>query len=173
MPEVAYLVTVTTRSPRPGEVQGQSYHFISRAEYDRLLTADQLLAPAEVHGNWYGAPLRDVREYLRRGRDVLMKIDVQGALQVRRRIPQAVFIFLAPPSFEDLVARLRARHTESGAVLQRRLQDARFEMDQLPSYDYCVVNQDDAVEEAAGEVTCIIRAERARVHRQPIGLSEC
>jgi guanylate kinase len=101
---------------------------------------------------------------------VFLKIDVQGAIGVRRRIPQAVFIFLAPPSENDLVERLTARHTESPQELERRLSDAHFEMAQMPHYDYVVVNSDDDLGAAVQGVQCIIEAERLRTHRQPIAL---
>jgi guanylate kinase len=104
------------------------------------------------------------------GRDVLLKIDVQGALQVRRRFPQAIFIFLAPPSLEGLLERLRQRHTESAQELARRQRDAHFEMAQLPQYDYVVVNNDADLDATVGQVECIVIAERLRLHRQPIDL---
>lgn len=168
--DIHYAVTTTTRPPRPGEVDGKSYFFVSNREYDKLLDRGELLAPAEVHGHRYGAPIVELRRAFARNQDVLLKIDVQGAMQVRRRIPQAVFIFLAPPSMEDLVARLEARHTESPSQLERRLHDARFEMDQMPQYDYVVVNRDDRPGEAVRAVGCIITAERLRTHHQPIDL---
>lgn len=149
-----------------------SYHFLSRDEYDDLLNRGELLAAANVHGNWYGAPLGPIRDAFVRGQDVLLKIDVQGAAQVRARFPQAVSIFLGPPSLDDLVDRLRARHTETPAELERRLRDAVEEMQQLPYYDYVVVNCEDYVDEAVDGVRCIIAAERLRVHREPIDLTK-
>jgi guanylate kinase len=172
MTDVQYAVTATTRPPREGEVDGKSYYFVSQREYDKMLDRGDLLAPAEVHGYWYGAPLERIGEALASGKDVLLKIDVQGAIQVRRRFPQAVFIFLAPVSFDDLVARLEQRRTEFGEELERRISDARFEMDQMPRYDYVVVNRDDDVETAVESVACIITAERLRIHRQPIDLGD-
>jgi guanylate kinase len=168
--DVAYAVTATTRAPRPGEVDGRSYYFVSRTRYDELLDRGELLAPADVHGNRYGAPVEPIRQALAEGRDVLLKIDVQGAIQVRRRLPQAVFIFLAPPSLEDLTRRLRARHTESPEELDRRFSDARFEMRQMLQYDYLVVNREDNLEEAVANVACIISAERLRIQRPRIEL---
>lgn len=166
--DLDFAITATTRPPRPGEVDGKSYFFLNQDEYDAMLDRGQLLAPAEVHGYWYGAPADRIREAIEAGRDVLLKIDVQGAMHVRRRFPQAVFIFLAPASMSDLVAQLKARDTESHTDLQRRLNDAQFEMDQLPQYDYVVVNQKENVDAAVRDVCCIISAERLRVHRQPI-----
>jgi guanylate kinase len=135
-----------------------------------MLDRDELLAPAQVHGNWYGAPLGELRRAFAAGRDVLLKIDVQGAIQVRRRLPQAVFIFLAPPSMDDLIARLTARHTESEEELRRRVADATFEMAQMPHYDYLVVNKEQGLGDAIHAVGCIMSAERLRIHRQPIRL---
>lgn len=171
LPDVHFAITATTRPPRPGEVEGESYYFLSQDAYDSMLDRGELLAPAEVHGNWYGAPVGKLAEALIGGQDVFLKIDVQGALQVRRRYPQAVFVFLAPPSLEDLVARLTARRTEMKGELHRRLQDATFEMAQLPHYDYVVVNHEDDVESAVESVACILRAERLRTHRQPIRIT--
>jgi guanylate kinase len=124
-----------------------------------------------VHGHWYGAPVDELRRAFHAGNDVLLKVDVQGAIQLRRRLPQAAYIFLAPPSEHDLICRLTARHTESGEDLARRIRDARFEMAQMPTYDYCVVNQDGDVRGAAEDVACIIRAEKLRVHRPPMTLN--
>lgn len=168
--DIHYAVTATTRDPRPGEVPGKSYHFLSVSQYEAMLDRGELLAPANVHGNWYGVPIDEVRDAFATGQDVFLKIDVQGALHLRRRIPQAVFIFLAPPSIDDLVTRLRARHTESPEDLARRIRDAQFEMAQLGSYDYEVVNHEGCVNEAAQSVACIISAERLRTHPQPIDL---
>lgn len=135
-----------------------------------MLDRGELLAPARVHGNWYGAPLLPLRQAFRDGKDVLLKIDVQGAIAVRRRIPQAVFLFLAPPSPGHLVERLGSRQTETPPELERRLRDAAFEMAQMPHYDYCVVNQDHNLDEAVSNVACVISAERLRIMRQPIDL---
>lgn len=171
MPDLHYAVTATTRAPRPGETHGQSYYFLSRDEYDAMLDRGELLAPAQVHGNWYGAPLQPLRDAFANGKDVLLKIDVQGAIAVRRRIPQAVFLFLAPPSHADLVSRLGSRQTESQEEVDRRIRDARYELAQLPYYDYCVINHDQDLAGTVSDVGCVISAERLRISRQPIDLS--
>jgi guanylate kinase len=163
-----FAVTATTRPPRPGEEHGRSYYFLSSADYEAMLDSGEMLAPAQVHGNWYGAPLEPIRRALAESKDVFLKIDVQGAIQVRRQLPQAAFIFLAPPSLVDLMRRLALRQTEDEAESRRRLQDAEFEMAQMPQYDYVVVNQFEDVEDAARTVACIITAERHRIQRQPI-----
>ncbi|GAC1635714.1 MAG: guanylate kinase [Chloroflexota bacterium] len=172
LPDIYYAVTATTRPPRSGETHGDSYYFLSQQEYDGMLDRGDLLAPAEVHGHWYGAPVDGIAAALANGRDVLLKIDVQGAMQVRRRFPQAVFIFIAPASMSALVNQLHSRETESPREFKRRVADAQFEMAQLPQYDYKVVNRHEAVEHAVEEVACIVTAERLRLHRQPIALSK-
>jgi guanylate kinase len=168
--DVHYAVTATTRAMRPNEREGESYYFVSKACYDEMMDSGELLAPARVHGNYYGAPVGPIRDALKAGKDVLLKIDVQGAMQIKRILPQAVYIFLMTPTFEDLVARLEARRTESATEFATRIRDARFEVDQQPQYDYCVVNQFEDLERAVGDVASIIRAERLRIHRQPITL---
>ena len=170
-PEVHVAVTATTRPRRPGEVPGKSYYFLSQAQYDELLDAGELLAPAKVHGYWYGAPLDELRGAFATGRDVLLKIDVQGAIQVRRRLPQAVFVFVAPPSRDELIERLQARRTEHGPDLERRMRDAELELAQMPQYDYVVVNDAGHLDLAVQHVACIITAEGLRTHRQPIDLA--
>src|SRR5215471_894886 len=137
-----YLVaSVTTRAARPGESEGNPYHFISKEEFDRLVANDELLEYANVHGNWYGQPRQPIRDNLLAGRDVLLKIDVQGAATVRRKVPQAIFIFLVPDSLEELTLRLNERNTETEGELQRRLADARAELSEQYWYDYVVLNR--------------------------------
>src|SRR3989442_14398383 len=132
-----YLVaSVTTRAPRPGESEGNPYHFVSQEEFDRLVSHDELLEYANVHGNWYGQPRQPIRDNLLAKRDVLLKIDVQGAATVRRKVPQAIFIFLVPDSLEELTLRLSKRKTETEGELQRRLADARVELTEKYWYDY-------------------------------------
>jgi guanylate kinase len=171
LPDLHFAITATTRPPRPGEVNGRSYYFLTREEYDSMLDRGELLAPAQVHGNWYGAPLEPLRAAFAQGKDILLKIDVQGAIAVRRRIPQAAFLFLAPPTPQHLVERLGSRHTESPDDLARRVRDASYELAQMPHYDYCVVNHDHDLEATVADVACVISAERLRINRQPIDLS--
>jgi len=156
-------VTVTTRAARPGEVDGVHYYFVSRNEYDRMLANDELLEHAEVHGNWYGVPRRPVREWLAAGEDVLLKIDVQGAATVRKKVPQAIFIFLAPQSISELNSRLHSRRSETEADRARRLADASYELAQQDWYDYRVVNRQGHLAEAVEKVKAIITAEHCRV----------
>src|SRR5436305_13236418 len=123
-----YVVpSVTTRAPRPGESEGNPYHFVSKETFERLVSQNELLEHANVHGNWYGQPRKPIRDNLSAGRDVLLKIDVQGAATVRSKVPQAIFIFLVPESLEELAQRLDARNTETEEQLQRRVADAQVE----------------------------------------------
>jgi guanylate kinase len=167
---IHHVVTATTRAPRAGETDGVDYYFVSQDEFSRMIDANELLEYAEVHGNRYGTPLHEVRSAFARGEDALLKIDVQGGLQVKRRIPQAVFVFLAPPSLQELLGRLERRHTESVDELERRTRDAHFEMSQRDAYDYVIVNQEYCVGTAAEQLKCIVTAEKLRLHRQPIDL---
>jgi guanylate kinase len=162
------VASVTTRAPRPGESEGHPYHFVSQEEFKRLVEGDELIEYANVHGNWYGQPRKVIREQLNAGRDVLLKIDVQGAVTIHKKVPEAIFIFLVPSSLEELEQRLTNRQTESEAELMRRLADARKELAQLHWYDYVVVNRQGHLEEAVDLVRAILRAEHARTHHPEI-----
>jgi guanylate kinase len=154
-PELAYSVSCTTRVPRPGEVDGRDYRFVSPPEFDELLEAGAFLEWAEIYGQHRSGTLRaPVAEALASGRHVILEIDVQGAATVRREMPDAVLVFLAPPSAEELARRLRARHTESEADQARRMAEARAEMGEVDWFDHVVVNDD--VDRAAAEVAAII-----------------
>ena len=157
-----FVVTATTRPRRPGEVDGRDYIFLSRDEFLRRLGRGGFLEHAQVYGHLYGVPRDQVEEALSRGQDVLVKVDVQGARHIRRLTSGAVFIFLAPPSMEELERRLRLRHTESPETLRRRLEEAEREMKELPLFDYVVVNHSGRLEETARCVEAIVWAERCR-----------
>jgi guanylate kinase len=161
--DIFVVPSVTTRAPRPGESEGNPYHFVSQEEFERLIANDELLEYANVHGNWYGQPRQPIRNNLQAGRDVLLKIDVQGAATVRSKVPQAIFIFLAPDSLEELASRLDLRHTETKAERQRRLADARTELAQQRWYDYSVPNRHGHLLEAVEKLRAIILAEHCRV----------
>ncbi len=161
---LSYVVTATTRARRPNERHGVDYFFLSREEFEETAAHDGFLEHSEVHGNLYGPPIADIWRRLDKGDDLLLKIDVQGAAKVRARVRDAVFIFLAPPSIDELVGRLRARQTETVADLALRVANAYKEMDALSSYDYVVVNHDGQLDRAVAEVRSIIVAERLRVH---------
>lgn len=160
-----YVVpSVTTRAPRPGESEGNPYHFVSMETFEQLVGRDELLEYANVHGNWYGQPRQPIRDNIRAGRDVLLKIDVKGAATIRSKVPQAIFIFLIPESPEDLVRRLARRNTETPEQLQRRLEDARVELAEQHWYDYVIVNREGHVQEAVEKLRAIMIAEHCRVH---------
>jgi guanylate kinase len=161
---VTLVRTCTTRPQRAGEVDGASYRFLSEAEFERLRAAGEFLESAEYAGHHYGTPKQAVRDALARGQDVLLKIEVQGAATVKRQLPQAVLIFLAPPDAQELERRLRARATEGEAEVQRRLAQARHELARIPDYDYLVINHRDRLREAVDQLAHIILAERARVN---------
>lgn len=168
--DIHHVVTCTTRAARPNETPGSDYYFASQDEFTRMIADNELLEYADVHGHRYGTPLKELHDAFARGEDALLKIDVQGGLQVKRRIPQAVFVFLAPPDPEELLGRLTQRKTESQEELEQRTRDAYFELSQRDSYDYVIVNRAGDAETAADQLKCIITAERLRIHRQPIEL---
>jgi guanylate kinase len=158
-PDLVYSVSCTTREPREGEVEGVDYRFVAPEEFDDLVRRGAFLEWAEVFGHRYGTLRAPIAEALERGRDVILEIDVQGAAAVRRDFPQAVLVFLVPPSEEELARRLRRRRTESEEELAGRLARAREELGEAAWFDHVVVN--DRVEEAAARVASIIdRADR-------------
>ncbi|MDR3707073.1 MAG: guanylate kinase [Capsulimonadaceae bacterium] len=157
---VLRCITATTRSPRPDERDGVDYHFFSVGEFHAVVQQDGFLEYANVFGNWYGTPLSWVAEQRAMGSDVILKIDVQGALKVKERVQDALLIFFRPPSLEELERRLRARNTETEEQIARRLLDARNELAQMPHYDYIVVN--DTLEEAVSDLAAILRAEHCK-----------
>jgi guanylate kinase len=157
-----FVVTATDRAPRPNEVHGRDYYFYTTAQFERMIEEDELLEHAWVYGEHKGIPKAHVREALASGQDVVMRVDVQGADTVKKLIPDAITIFLACESEEELVARLRERRTESEEALQHRLQTARQEMALTSRFDYVVVNQRDALDAAVDDVVAIMRAEHCR-----------
>lgn len=165
-----YTVTATTRARRPAEVHGRDYFFISTEEFQRLIAEDELLEWAVVYGDYKGIPKQQVRDAWARGLDVLLRIDVQGAATVRKLAPEALLIFLAPPSMEELARRLRARRTESEESLQRRLQATREELKTLGLFDYLVVNYQGRLDDTVDRIVSILQAEKMRVHPRRVRL---
>ncbi len=165
-----FLVTNTTRPKRPEEVEGLDYHFISKEKFSAMEQRGEFLEHAVVYGYAYGNSRREVREALARGQDVIMRIDVQGAATIKRVAPEAVFIFLLPPSMPALEARLRKRRTEPEEYLQIRLHAARLEMNEIEKFDYAIVNEDDALDETAQWIRAIIQAEKCRVKPRQVHL---
>lgn len=157
-----FVVTATDRPPRPGEVHGRDYYFYSTDVFKRMITRGEMLEHATVYGQLKGIPKAHVQEALASGKDVVMRLDVQGADTIKSLIPQAVTIFLTVESEQELLARLRERRTESPEALQKRLDTARRELERIPEFDYAVVNRHCALDEAVDDVVAIIRAEHCR-----------
>jgi len=168
---LCYATTVTTRPRRGGEKDGVDYHFVSEAEFRKLLAGNALLESASVYGNWYGVPRAVVADALERGEDAIIKIDVQGAATIRRIAPQAVFIFLVAPSMAELEARLKQRLTESPEELALRLKTAEEEMKQVTLFDYVVVNREGEIEAAVATIEAIVAAEKCRVNPRQVTLA--
>ncbi len=159
-PELKYSVSYTTRPPRPGEIDGQSYTFVTEDEFKRLIDAKEFLEWAQVYDHYYGTSRKRVEDALARGEDIILKIDVQGAAFVKKRKPDALFIFITPPSTDELLQRLTGRNTESPAALERRQREALVELGLAKDYEHVVCNRD--VEESAREILAMIAAEHER-----------
>lgn len=165
-----YVVTVTTRPKRRGEKDGADYHFVSESEFRQMVDRGELIEWAKVYGNYYGVPRRELREGLGQGKDVILKIDVQGAATIKQILPEAVFIFLLPPSIEELASRLMQRRGLSDSELSLRLSKAQEEMDKLSLFDYVVVSQKDRLDIAVSEIVSIITAEKCRTKQRKLRL---
>ena len=159
---IYFSVSYTTRQPRVGEQDGVNYNFVSREEFERMIADDELLEYAEYVDNYYGTSMKLIQEKLDAGIDVLLDIEVQGAAKVRARCPDALFIFIIPPSFEELSRRLHGRNTDSEDVIAGRLEKARIEFREIPKYDYLVIN--DKVANAVHEIEAILTAAECRVN---------
>lgn len=167
---IYFSVSYTTRKPRVGEQDGVNYNFVSRDEFERMIADDELLEYAEYVDNYYGTSLKAIRERLDAGIDVLLDIEVQGAAKVKKRCPDALFIFIMPPSFEELSRRLHKRNTDSEDVIAGRLEKARTEFREVPNYDYLVIN--DKVSGAVHEIEAILTAAECRVENRRQMLSQ-
>lgn len=163
VPGLVFSVSATTRRPREGEVDGRDYHFVSEARFDMLLAEHALLEWAEVHGNRYGTPRRPVERALADGQSVLLEIDHQGASQVRKAMPDAVTIFILPPSLEAIEERLRRRGSDPRAVIEHRIRDARQQLAHCGEFDYLIVN--DVLESAHDQFQAVLVAELRRRRR--------
>jgi guanylate kinase len=161
--DLVYSISMTTRPPRSGEVDGVDYYFVSREEFERRIAQDSFLEYAEFVGHYYGTPKDKVEAQLEAGKEVVLEIEVEGALQVRKQMPDAVFLFIAPPSKEALYQRLMSRGTETDAVIASRMEKAKREFPLAHKYDYIVIN--DEVTNAADRILAIIRAEHAKTER--------
>ena len=165
-----FVVTATTRKPRPGEVHGKDYFFLSTDEFAQMIEEDELLEHAMVYNDYKGVPKRQIREALDSGRDVIMRVDPQGAATIRKLIPNAISIFLVAESEEAMVTRLRERKSETPEGLSLRIATARHEMRRIVEFDYCVVNAQERQEETVDNILCIINAAKARVDQKPVEL---
>ena len=165
-----FITTLTTRPQRTNERDNIDYHFVSTDEFQKMISGNELLEWAKVYGNWYGVPKQPIKQALDAGQDTIVKVDTQGAATIKKILPQAVFVFLLPPSMEEVVMRLKQRHTESAFDLALRLKTAEDEIKQLPLFDYIVVNKQDEINRAVSEIEAIITAEKCRVNPREIAL---
>jgi len=167
-----FVTTVTTRPKRAQEKDGVDYHFIPDERFQKMLEGKEFLEYAEVYGNWYGVPKAPVSKALEEGENVILKVDCQGAATIKKLLPQAVFIFVVPPSMEELAQRLKGRRTESDFDCDLRLKTAAEEMKQLPLFDYVVVSQQGKIDLAVLAIEAIIIAEKHRVNPREIHLPD-
>ena len=167
---IEYITTVTTRPRRAKERDNIDYHFVSTESFQKMITGNELLEWANVYGNWYGVPKKPVKQALDKGQDIIVKVDIQGAATIKKILPEAVFIFLIPASMEELATRLKQRQTESPSDLTLRTKTAEEEIEQLPLFDYIVVNKQDEIDLAVSEIKSIISAEKCRVTPREITL---
>ncbi|WP_243354290.1 guanylate kinase [Bacillus litorisediminis] len=174
--EYEYSISVTTRKPREGEIDGVDYFFKTRDEFERMIERGELLEYAEYVGNYYGTPVDYVRKTIDDGKDVFLEIEVQGAKQVREKFPEGLFIFLVPPSLRELKSRITGRGTETEDIIQNRMQAAKEELSLMNLYDYVVVN--DKIESACDTINAIVKAEHCRrvrvekIYKEMLGVDE-
>lgn len=166
MPNIGLSVSATTRAPRPGETEGVSYYYKTRAQFEEMLASGEILEHTEYMNNYYGTVAAEVRRCLDAGDDLILEIEVEGAAQIRERFPEAVLIMLIPPDYATLEARLRARGTETEEVIRARLARAAEEIARMSAYDYVVVNEDGAATECAETIRAIIAAEHQKSSRK-------
>jgi len=165
-----YITTVTTRARRARERDTVNYHFVPTTKFQEMIKNNELLEWANVYGNWYGVPRQAVKEALDSGQDVMVKVDTQGAATIKKILPEAVFIFVIPPSMEELVTRLKQRRTELPFDAALRIKTAEEEIKQLPLFDYVVINKRDKIDQAVSEIKAIITAEKCRASPRKIAL---
>ena len=165
-----YVITATTRPRRAGEAHDVDYHFISQKEFQQMIDKGRLLEWARVYGNYYGVPRDEIARGLAKGMDVVVKVDIQGATTIKKILPQAVFIFLMPPSVEEQEKRLRQRRSESKADLALRLDKTREEMESLPLFDYVIINYENELEAVVSRIDAIVAAEKCRVNPRIVEL---
>ena len=164
IPDLDFSVSATTRDPRVGEVNGHDYHFVTQERFSEMIAEEAFLEWAPVYGNRYGTPRAPVEAALARGQSILLEIDAQGAAQVRESMPEAVFIFILPPSIQTIEERLRGRSTDSEEIIQRRLADARLQLSQCGEFEYLLVNDD--LHSGFDQLQAILIAELLRAKRR-------
>lgn len=165
-----YVLTATTRPKRPGEKDGVDYWFVSEDKFHQMVEKNQLLEWAKVYGNYYGVPKREIKEALKQGLDTVVKVDVQGAATIKQILPDALFIFLMPPSPEELANRLKQRYGSSSADLDVRLGKAQEEMESLPLFDYVVISYTDNLDLTVTEINAAVTAEKCRIKPRMVSL---
>jgi len=158
-----YVVTATTRPCRAGEREGVDYHFLSQEKFQQMIDTGQLLEWARVYDNYYGVPRDEITQGLSRGMDMIVKVDVQGAATIKKILPQAVFIFLMPPTMEELESRLKQRHSEPSIDLALRLEEAKKEIESLQFFDYVITSYHGKLDDVVSQIDAIVTAERCRV----------
>ena len=167
---IFYSVSATTRAPRPGEVDGVNYHFLTKEKFEELIGNDGMLEYAEYCGNYYGTPRRPVEDMLSEGKHVILEIEVQGAMKIMEKCPNAVFVFILPPSLKELRRRLNKRGAETEEVIEKRLGEAAGEIKQAYKYDYTVINGE--LSDAVDDLKAIIRAEELNAKNYPNYIDE-
>jgi guanylate kinase len=165
-----FVVTANSRPMRPGEIDGFDYHFVSRSRFEEMIASDELLEWANVYGDYKGIPKFEVRKAFASGRDVVLRINVDGAATIKRIAPEALFIFIAPGSMTELRHRLEIRRTENAEALERRFALAQHEMEQLNLFDYVVLNHEARLDECVGQIRAIMMAEKQRVQPRQVSL---
>lgn len=170
MPDCYYAVTATTRERRPGEMNGIHYNFYTKDDFERDVAAGEFLEHATVYGNLYGVPKARVRQALRQGKDVVIKVDPQGAATIRRIAPEALLIFLLPPEMAELSRRLRSRKTDDPVALSQRISIASREIATSEHFDYFVINESDQIEDTVMQIRQIIDVEKHRIHPREVDL---
>ena len=165
--DFAYSVSATTRAPRPGEVDGVNYYFVSKDDFENRIADGRMLEYTEYCGNYYGTPKEEALRVIEGGKNLILEIEVEGAMNIKRTYPEAILIMLLPPSFSKQEERLRGRGTETEEKILARLQRAHEEVELLPNYDYVVYNEDGRDREAARQIEEIVRSEKRAIKRQP------
>lgn len=165
-----FVVTANSRPQRPGEIDGFDYHFVTTEQFEAMIAADELLEWARVYGHYRGIPKAEIRKAFASGRDVVLRVNVDGAATLKQIVPEAIFVFLAPGSLDELRQRLMLRRTDAPEEIVRRLALAEHELQQIPHFDYLVINHEDRLDQAVGQIRAIMVAEKQRVYPRRVQL---